>query len=196
LEVRATACESAEQPDQAARTWLSYSRETQGAERLRGLESAARIALAVDDTLGVLFVEALAKKDGIDSHAIDAAAHEARTRMSLDTGRLDAPALLQRIERGERLLAAGMHSEGFDVLRAISKHVGVLGEKERARYARTYAGCLAAEVNVDAAVALLRETLAVVGSPEERRSLFLQAGELLERHDRLDEAIEAYRGKL
>jgi tetratricopeptide (TPR) repeat protein len=180
----------------AARQWLAYSRAVEGEAHVDALREAARAALAVEDELGVLFAAQLARREGLADPGLDALVTSAQTRLSIESPSVDAVTLRQRVERGERQLAAGLKAECFETLRSIARSADELAPDLRLRFALAYAAVLASEVNVDAAVALLRESVPSQSDPEARARIYVLAGELLERAERLDEAVEAYQGRL
>ena len=109
---------------------------------------------------------------------------------------LDAPAKSTALEQAERLCDGGSFADSLKTLRGMAAQLGTLDEELRARFARCHARALSHEVGVDAALAHLREHMDSIQSPELRRELYLLAGELLEGVGRIDEAIEAYRGRI
>jgi tetratricopeptide (TPR) repeat protein len=197
LEIEASACDEIGEPARAARAWLAFaSSASDPAGRSRGLAQAARSSLAAEDELGALFVSELARRQGVAGPEVAAAIESASLALRADVAGSEAIALRQRVERGERLLAAGAAGEALDALRSAAKRSGELDPALRLRFALAYGRSLASEINVDAALALFREQLSSLEDPEARRAVYVLAGELLEAAGRTDEAIEAYRGRI
>ncbi|MBM3991431.1 MAG: hypothetical protein FJ298_10560 [Planctomycetes bacterium] len=191
LELRALACAAAGQHGNAARAWLAFSQLCEGPRREAALLAAATAALETHDEVGALFAAEIARKDGV---LLDGVVREARAALGLDSSA--APAESKALERAERLCDGGSFAESLKLLRGIAAQLGTLEEAARARFARCHARALSHEVGVDAALAHLREHTDSISSPELRRELYLLAGELLEGAGRIDEAIEAYRGRI
>ena len=193
LELRARASAAAGQADAASRAWLAFGRMVEGADRTKALREAASWALASGQELGALFISALARDDGSDLGDL---AHEARARLELDDrGPADATPL-DRLAQAEELLASDPTARALLMLHSVEAQSDAFDESTRVRLALAIGRALAREVGADDALAYFREVLVNVQDPEERRRVYLLAGELLERDQRLDEAIEAYRGRI
>jgi tetratricopeptide (TPR) repeat protein len=195
LEIRAIACESIGQRAQAAQAWLAISRAVEGEPRTHALERAAQLALDDGDELGALFVDKLASHDSIASEQLANVANSARTRLALGSADLDPAALRRRVEEAERLVATGLNTQAFDLLRPVAKLSHALDPQMRVKFSLAYARALAAEIGLESALASLRDALPTITDAESRRQVYVLAGELLERNNHLDEAIEAYQGR-
>lgn len=193
LELRAIACRAAGRIADAARAWVSYSELVDGPRRAHALSNAAQLALEADDEIGAMFIAQLAKDSGVD---LTATVREARTRLSLDQLELTATTLAQRVARAERLLAGGLAGEALEVLQPLQAQVAGLDEDSRVRFSLAYGRALEREVGVDAALEHFRDALPHIESPDARVRIYLLAAELLEAQGRLDDAIEAYRGRI
>jgi tetratricopeptide (TPR) repeat protein len=195
LELRAKALAATGELVDASRAWLGFAELALGAEREQGLRRAADLALEAGDELGVLFIERLAVKLGAD-RSVAAAAREARTRLDLEPATLTQASAIERLARAERLLAAELFEEAAATLDSIRSAAERFGEPERTRFTLAFGRSLAGSAGVDAALDLFREHLEWIHDAENRRRIYLLAAELLEAEDRMDEAIEAYRGRL
>lgn len=193
LEVRATAYQAAGFGADAARAWIAFSDLAEGEERARALRSAARLAVDAGDELGALFITELAKRHGVDLSTV---AREARVRLSLDQLELSSNTLAQRLVRAERLIESGLFAEAFTVLQLLEAQISSLDEPTRARFSVAYGRVLARELGVNSALEHFRDVLPTFETEAQRRALYLLAGELLENEGRLDDAIEAYQGRL
>ena len=191
LELRALACTAAGRRGDAARAWLAFAQLCEGTHKEAALVAAATAALEASDEVGALFVAEAARKQGL---ALDTVVRDARAALELDTPA--APVDSSTLERAERLCDGGSFADSLKTLRTITATLPTLDEGLRARFARCHARALAHEVGIDAALAHLREHMDSIQSPELRRELYLLAGELLEGEGRIDEAIEAYRGRI
>jgi len=191
LELRALACTAAGQHGNAARAWLALSQLCEGPRRDAALLAAATAALDTNDEVGALFAAEAARKDGV---LLDDVVRAARAALGLDAHA--AAAESKALERAERLCDGGSFAESLKLLREIAAQLGTFEEALRARFARCHARALSQEVGVDAALTHLREHLDSIRSPELRRELYLLTGELLEGVGRIEEAIEAYRGRI
>ncbi len=195
LELRARACEGLGQPAEAARAWLAIGARAEGSEQTIALRHAARLALAAGDELAVLMIHALAQDSGAEV-ATEALASAARQRLALAPAARAGTAAGERLQRAEELLARGLPGEAASALDALGELRTELDSDEAARFALALGRALAATAGVDAAVAALRQELPRIEGAAERRAIYLLAGGLLEEAGRLDEAIEAYQGRL
>jgi len=193
-ELRATALRGLEEYGAASRSWLAYCELASGDELAAGLARAAEDALRAGDELGVLFIERLAAKHGVEK-AVAGPAREARTRLDLVSGKLSGQADVERLARAERLVAAGLFEEAVQILSALAPRAALFAEPERARFVLTYGRALGA-YGADDAIVFFRENLAALSDAEHRRQVYLYAAGLLESEGRIDEAIEAYQGRL
>jgi tetratricopeptide (TPR) repeat protein len=195
LELSARSLEGVGRSADAARRWLLLSQDATGAQRAHALEQAARLALEAGDEVGVLFIDKLAAAGADTESATAAQVREARRRLGLET-RAVAFDGADRLERAEELIALGRAREALEITSELE-----LGEPRPsgAAYARLIlvkARALDELQGVDAAISALSGALPLLADAEPRRQIYLLAGELLERAGRLDEAIDAYQGRL
>jgi hypothetical protein len=195
LELSARSLEGAGRTADAARRWLLLSQDAKGAQKQLALEQAARLALDAGDEVGVLFIDKLAKAQLDAGSSTAAQVREARRRLGLEDGELPAEAT-QRLERAEELATLGRAREALEIAAELE-----LGEPRPtgaalARLVQVKARSLAELQGVDAALSALSGALPQIEDAEARRRIYLLAGELLERAGRLDEAIDAYQGRL
>jgi hypothetical protein len=193
-ELRARALGGLEEHGAASRSWLAYCEVAAGDDLARGLQQAATSALLAGDELAVLFIERLATRRGVEG-VVAEQAREARTRLDLLSGRLSGQVDVERLARAERLLAAGLFAEASELLADLSANAHLFEEDERARFVLAYGRALGAGGS-EAALAFLKEQLASLTEVEHRTEVYLLAAELLEAEGRMDEAIEAYQGRL
>lgn len=193
-ELRARALAGLEEHGAASRSWLAYCEVADGADLAHGLQQAAASALQAGDELAVLFIERLAAKRGIEG-VVAEEAREARTRLDLLSGRLSGQADVERLARAERLLAAGLHAEAGELLADLASRAQLFEEDERARFVLAYGRVLGAGGS-QAAIAFFREQLPALAELEHRTAVYLLAAELLEAEGHIDQAIEAYQGRL
>lgn len=193
LELRAIACSADGRRADAARAWLAYAQLVDGPLKERALRESATLALAEGDELGALFVAQAARAAGIELGGIE---REARTGLGLDDPRLARTAPIERLERAERLVASGMTKEAVATLRALQPQLAGLDEATRTRLALALGRALCAEYGIEIALAHFRQELENLRDPELRRGIYVLAGELLEDAGRIDEAIEAYQGRI
>lgn len=192
LALRAAAAEAAGQLEESARAWLAYGRIAEGAERVRAVTRAARMAADGGDELTALFIIQLAKREGVELTDLS---REVRQRLALDEMELSTTTV-QRLARAERQFTATQTADALKTLQSIEPLVPQLSAEDRLRFAKVHARTLAAELGVDAGVSSLRSTLPSFDDASARRELYLLAGDLLEQEGRLDDAIEAYQGRL
>ena len=196
LEVRALALEAAGEPAAAGRAWIACAERLSGPAQIAAWKEAGRLALAAGDEMGALFVAGLARRAGAGT-GFTAIEREARTRLGLEEADLAGATPLQRLERGERLLQGGFAPQARRALEALAPSRGSLDEAAATRFYLAYARTLAEGGPGAAAAALvLREGVPTLANAENRRALFVLAGELYEREGRLEEAVDAYRGRL
>ena len=193
-ELRARAFEGLEEYGPASRSWLAYCELATGDELASGLKHAANAALRAGDELGMLFIERLAEKRGRPGAVADAA-REARTRLDLVPSRLSGQADVERLARAERLANAGLFDEAELVLEQLGGSADQLAEGDRVRFVLTY-GRVLGRGGAGPAVGFLKDNLDSLTRTEHRTQVYLLAAELYEREGRIDEAIEAYRGRL
>jgi tetratricopeptide (TPR) repeat protein len=195
FELRGRAAEANGDPRAASRAWLSCAMRSKGADRGDALVQAARLAAECGDDTAALFIGKLAERSGGGDTAKDLSAQVAQglglqstAARALDSG--------SSIARAERMLAAGLAPEAAPAFKALYADRESLDEAAFVRVASGCARALDATEGTDSAIALLRDALGSAHENESRRALYLVAGELYEAHQRLDEAVEAYQGRL
>lgn len=193
LELRAVSCESAGLLPEAARAWLACAQLVEGAAKQRPLSESARLALASGDELGALFVTKAARAAGFELSTFE---HTARVGLKLDDANVGRDSALDRLERAEALVAGGMNKEAIVALRSLQQKPAGLDDAARGRLALTLGRALYAEYGIDLALSHFRAELEVLTDAGQRRAVYVLAGELLEDAGRIDEAIEAYRGRI
>ena len=102
----------------------------------------------------------------------------------------------QRLTRFERRIAAGSIEGLLEPLERIHHLSETEDEALRVRALVARGRVLAGHGALDTALELFRAYLPEFADPENRRRIYLLAAELLEAEERIDEAIEAYRGRL
>jgi tetratricopeptide (TPR) repeat protein len=194
-ELRARACEAAGRLVDASSAWLALaSIGGDNEEAPWALAEAARTALAAGDELGTLFIARRAAREGLARPELALHERTARERIGLDGGAASGATPSERIARAEALTAAGEARTAADALRSLDAEA--LDADTALRHALALASALEASEGVDAAVASLRAALPRLAGAAARRRVFVAAGEMLERADRLEAAIDAYEGKL
>ena len=193
LELRAQALEGVGEHGLASRAWIAVSQRVRGNEVTIALRHAARLALAANDEVAVLLIRGLA--DG-ESAELEPLVREARERLQLADMRREGTTPLQRLERAEQLLNGGLGPQAHELLASLLPLRETFDGAALLRHARAYAQTLEQRQGTNAAIAFLRDSLPRLADPEHRRALYLLAGDLYERAERLDEAALAYRGRL
>ena len=194
-ELRGRGLEALGQPADAARAWLAFAESASGNERTIGLRHAARLALESGEELSVLFIARMAAGDPAEAE-LEALAQQARERLALFSTSPKDASLVERLERGEELLATGQFREARDALAVLGLSRARLDDDELLRFALAYGRALQHTDGVDEAVNVLRDLLAELELDAARREIYLLVGELYEEVGRLDEAVEAYQGRL
>lgn len=196
MELRARALERAGRPNDAAIAWIAFSRDPRTQNARRALKEAARLALEVPgQELAVIFVHGLAQERGFGEELAGELA-QARGRLGLSAPSLVEATALERLQRGELLLADGVHDAARATLEALLPLREELQPRERRRLAEALAAARVATGDVEGALDVLRRTVPELESPDQRRALYLLAGELLESAGRFAEAVDAYGGRL
>jgi tetratricopeptide (TPR) repeat protein len=194
-ELHARAVEALDSPRAAAAAWLEYAKVATGRERADACTQAARLALDAGDELGAMLASRLADEDGTDDTALELrsrAAHE----LGIDELVHPTDERSERIERAKRLLDGDLPVDALGVLRPLYEQRRELGEAALVEVSTLYARALARTKGLEAAVAALRAVVPDLHAPESRRAIYVLAGELYEERGRLDEAVEAYQGRL
>lgn len=179
----------------AARVWMEYARRTSGESRIEAVREAARLTRISGDELGALWIDRWAQLNG----AGDAAgkyAQAAREAMGLDDLSLSTDPAEDRLARAERLTRARLWAEAHSAFRALREQSLPLDDVALTRMYVGLARCLHGLERIDDAISMLREGLELVASPEQRRDFYLCAAGIFEDSGRIDDAIDAYRGKL
>jgi tetratricopeptide (TPR) repeat protein len=195
LQLSARALEGVGRPGDAARRWLLYGQEVEGSERTIALRHAASAALEAGDEVAVLFIRELAAEGG-DPAALEPQVDQARERLGLDLEPASAAPADEELEHAEELLAQGRAREALEAVARIEHGLAGAARRDPLRLVLAKARALAAVQGVDTAIDALRDAVPQLDDPEARRQLYLLAGELYETVGRVDEAIEAYQGRL
>ena len=194
LEIRAVALEGLGYAVEASRAWLLFAREGNAQEQSRAYEHAARIALELEDELGVLFVCREAAREGAGEN-LGPLMREARERLGLDQAERDAAkSLFERITIAEEALAEGDLAHAVELFESLYRARGALAEEERARVLVGWAGCVHVDVGLEEALAILSEARPDLESLDARRRLDRGAALLLESEELFERAADAYRG--
>ncbi len=195
LELRAEALEHFDRPAEAARAWLSFSEHARPADRRRALVNAARLALAAHDWIAVLMIEKLARGSGAEGD-IAAHARSARQSLGLETENASAFAPETELLRAEELFDGRLYRQAVQACEALYRTRELFDEPLFTRLVLVYARALDADRGVDAAIGVLRAAVRSMTDVENRKSVYVLAGELYESHELFDEAIAAYGGTL
>lgn len=196
MELRARALERAGRPSDAAIAWIAFSRDPRTPNARRALKEAARLALAAEgQELAVIFVHGLAQERGFGDELLGELA-QARGRLGLSAQGLGEATALERLQRGELLLADGVADAARSTLEGALALRAELEPGLHARLAGALASARVATGDVEGALTVLREILPTLESAEQRRSLYLLAGELLESIGRFEAAVDAYGGRI
>lgn len=195
LELHARVVERSASPAEASEAWLRYGRAAQGTDRTLAFTQAARLALEAGDELGAMFISRLA-----DAERTDETALEIRQRAAKELGieELLRPSdeHTEKIDRARRLIAGGAARDALGVLKPLFDARKDLEEQPLLELLELYARALAEAKSVDSAIDALRTVVPELHSADARRAVYVLAGELYEAHDRLDDAVEAYQGRL
>jgi tetratricopeptide (TPR) repeat protein len=195
LVLRARALEQMERPDEAARTWLCAARSTTGDRRSECLREATRLAFDAKDDLAVIFIERLARADGLDD-VVRPWAVRSRERLTLPAEALGEETVDGELTRAEGLCEDGLYHQALDSLEPLLQSREAYAEDVQVRLLSAYARAADAAGKLDEAVGALRGALGSLRGAESRRQVLTLAGELFEGHGRFDDAIAAYQGRL
>ncbi|MCE9593732.1 MAG: hypothetical protein K8S98_06030 [Planctomycetes bacterium] len=182
-------------PDAASKAWLRYAKLATGVERADAFNQAARLALEGGDELGAMFISRLGDADGTDDTALELRERAAK-ELGIDQLLHPTDERATRLERAKRLLEGGQASDAAATLKPLFEARRELDEKALTEVAQAYARAVASAKSVDSAIDVLRVVVPDLHTPEARRAIYVLAGELYEEHDRLDDAVEAYQGRL
>lgn len=182
-------------PEYAATVWMEHARRATGSARAAAAAEAARLTLLSGDKLGTLVIDRWAELNGAGeaTHAHAAAAREA---LGLDSKSLGSDASADRLARAERLMRARLWAEAFSAFAQLREQASPLDEAGRTRLYTGLARCLDGQNRVDDAITMLREGLELVTDVDRRREFYMTAASIFENRERVDDAIEAYRGRL
>lgn len=196
MELRARALERSGKPADAAIAWIAFSQDERTPNKRRALKEAARLALAAEgQELAVIFVHGLAEKHGFGDELLGELG-QARGRLGLGAVSLSQVTPLELLQRGELLLADGVVDAARTSLESALEGVAQLDSHERGRLAGALARARFAGDDVDGALEVLRRIVPMLESREQRRELYILAGEELEAALRFDAAVAAYGGVL
>lgn len=196
MELRARALELAGRPADAAVAWIAFSRDERTPNVRRALKEAARLALEAEgQELAVIFVHGLAEQHGFGDELLGELA-QARGRLGLGAESLAEVTPLERLQRGELLLADGIFDAARTVLGGALPQALELDTWQRGRLAGALASARVACGDVEGGLDVLRRLVPTLESAEQRRGLYVLAGELLESVGLFEQAVDAYGGKL
>jgi tetratricopeptide (TPR) repeat protein len=195
--VRARALEAAGRPAEAGRAWLvAAGAALDDAFRKRALRDAARLAFEAGDDLAVLFVDRHARGLGLGAIA-EPWPSRARERLGMSGSGAGSALAEDGLARVEALLAGGLWRDAFDASGGLlADPSAALDDELRLRAVLARAHAAQQLVDAESALDVLREHLNDFERIDERRGIYLRAGELLEHMGRFDEAADAYGGKL
>jgi hypothetical protein len=193
IRLRAEALDRADMPAEAARSWLAYA-DKGGEERRRtACARAARSAAKAGDSLGVLFVERMAQGSGAEDEILPLA-DAAREKLGFTVKKEDLR--LARLKLAEDQCARKDFDEAARTIATFWRERADFGEPEFTRTILAHARCMSATISVEAAMVELRAALEDIQYPENRRLVYLLAGELYEQHEEWELAAQAYGGRL
>jgi len=196
MDLRARALELDGKPVEAALAWLHFSRGKSDDVKAEALSHAADMALTVDgEELSVLFLGRYAEKEGV-GEAVLSQVNEARARLGLESEDFRKGSPTMRLNRAIQHLDSGEREQAAKLFAIIEPDTLKLSPIDRVRFASSYAPVVEERESVNDAIRLLRRTVATLESVENRSKLYLIAGEILERHERFEEAAAAYGGQL
>jgi tetratricopeptide (TPR) repeat protein len=192
--VRAASLEGLKMNGQAGQAWVQYSREVEGQERVRGLREATRLALLAGDEMGALFVCREAEQIGL-GEPLEDLRQEARRRLGLEEQTApDEVAPVDRLTLAEGWIDQGAIDRAAPVLESIYLGRGALSPEAAVRVTIGWARCIETRLGLASAVRILAEARTGAPSMELKARLDVAAADLFEKHDRYDDAIQAYRG--
>ncbi|MBL8858670.1 MAG: hypothetical protein JNL28_09210 [Planctomycetes bacterium] len=191
--LRADALDHADRPTEAARAWLAFARTCTDERKRDAFVRAAQSAERAHDMLGLLFIERTAAGSGAESR-IRPMADIARETLGLVEHAEES--LIERLSRAETQCEEAAFMAAASTIESVWRDRARLGEPDVVRAALVRARCADAGEGVEAAIAVLKNTLPEVKRPESRRRLYLLAGELYERRSQWNLAAQAYGGQL
>lgn len=200
LRLRASALERMGAYGEAGRAWLATSLRTEGEEREHAKAKAAELALQAGDELGALLVTGAKPGESGEPAGEDdrlgQLGREAIDRLGLGSDAIANTSVELEARRGARLVEEGNYLEAISVLRPLTEKRDELGEQRSVDVFIAYARCVEQLGDVADVVRFLRAEVPGVLDSENRRRIYLFAAEMFERHEMLDEAVAAYRGRL
>ncbi len=193
IRLRAEAFDRAGMPAEAARSWLAYADKGGDGRRRTACARAARSAAKAGDSLGVLFVERLAQGSGAEDEILPLA-DAARETLGFTLKQEDMR--LARLKLAEDQCSRKEFEEASRTLATIWRERADFGEPDFTRATLAHARCMSATVSLETAIVELRAALEDIRYPENRRHVYLLAGELYEQHEQWELAAQAYGGQL
>lgn len=194
MRLRAQALDGVGLPADAARAWLFYGGEAGGEERVLALREAARLSLAADDELGVLFVCREAERFGLVEE-LGSYWHRARVRLGLEQEEPTGGDVAMRLKSAEELLERDEVRQASTLLEPIFLARGALSPQNRLRVVLAWADSIERRFDVDQALRLLAQERTSFEDARSRAAVDASAARLLEREGLFDRAIEAYEGR-
>ena len=182
-------------PEFAAVAWMEYARRATDDQRATAVSEATRLTRLAGDEIGALALDRWAELNGVGD-ATRAHALAAREALGLDLQSLSSDLAADRLARAERLARARLWPEAYSTFAQLREQTPALDESARTRLYTGLAKSLDGQDRVDEAITMLREGLELVTDAELRREFYLTAAAILESRSRIDDAIEAYRGRL
>jgi tetratricopeptide (TPR) repeat protein len=195
FELRALALPTDAPPEYGASVWMEHAQHATGSARSKAAGEAARLTRLAGDELGALWIDRWAQLNGAgDATMVHAQA--AREALGLDTQSLSTNAVEDRLARAERLMRARLWADANSAFVALRESAPPMDDASRGRMYVGLARSLDGLDRVDDAISMLREGLELVKDAERRREILVTAATIFEGRQRLDDAIDAYRGRL
>lgn len=191
--LRADALDHANRPTEAALAWLSFARACTDVRRKDAFVRAATSASEAGDRLGVLFVERIAVGSGAEAR-IRPLAEAARAALGL-TEQSDE-SIADRLERAELQCENASFAQAASTIVSVWRDRARLSEPDVVRAVLVRARCTDATDGIQPAIAQLAAALEEVKQAENRRRIYLLAGELYENRSQWELAAQAYGGRL
>jgi tetratricopeptide (TPR) repeat protein len=191
--LRALAFEGLELNGEASRCWLIFSREARGEDRALALENAARLAAIDGDDVGVLFVYEQAARDGLGARLLPFV-RDARATLGLSPRLRNVESPENRLDVGIHRVSIGEYESALALLEPLFEDREALFPTIRIGVALALSDALDGAQGVEQALTVLRTAREETLDSEEHAVLDQHAAVLLEKHERFDEAVEAYRG--
>jgi len=196
VELTAIALERSGRPGEAALAWLAHAREAdRESAQLAALSNAARLSLEAGDELGAIFIYQQAVEAGFGQE-LEFYANEARERLGLLEENITDLTDAQRLERAETQMSRGLASSAVRSLEKLYRRRADMAPNVNLRIANDYARALDANGELARAIRVLREMAGLLEMPEDRKEIYVLASELYEKHDLIEEALEALQGRL